>query len=106
LSQFAALCDEIQCTSTGTKKDGGEIRNRYQEISSLLTGNPDATIEEGVRWIVRLAEDLGIPGLHGIGVEKSDFDQIIAKSKVSSSMQKNPVILDDRNLAAILTEAF
>ncbi|MEA3326395.1 MAG: iron-containing alcohol dehydrogenase [Chloroflexota bacterium] len=87
-------------------KVGGEIRNRYQEISSLLTGNPDATIEEGVRWVVELAEALGIPGLHAIGVEKFDFDQIIAKSKVSSSMQNNPVALDDKTLAAILMEAF
>ena len=87
-------------------KDGEKIRNRYQEISQLLTGNPQTTIEEGVRWVAELAEALGIPGLHAIGVEKFDFDQIIGKSKISSSMKKNPVVLDDVTLKAILTEAF
>jgi len=87
-------------------KGSEEIRNRYQEISSLLTGNPFATIDEGVRWVAELADALGIPGLHAIGVEKSDFNQIIAKSKISSSMKKNPVVLDDVTLEAILTEAF
>ena len=71
----------------------------------MLTGNAQTTIEEGVRWVAELAEALGIPGLHAIGVEKFDFDQIIGKSKISSSMKKNPVVLDDVTLKAILTEA-
>jgi len=90
----------------GELKDSEKIRNRFQEISPLLTGNPQTTIEEGVRWVAELAEALGIPSLHAIGVEKFDFDQIIGKSKISSSMKKNPVVLDDVTLKAILTEAF
>ncbi len=86
-------------------KDDG-IRERYLEIARLVTGDPDATIEKGVAWIKKLAEDLGIPRLHEIGIEKKDFNRIIEKSKVASSMLKNPVILKERILEAILTEAY
>jgi alcohol dehydrogenase class IV len=44
--------------------------------------------------------------LHEIGIEQSDFPQIIEKSIVSSSMQKNPVRLDEETLEAILMEAY
>ena len=79
---------------------------RFTEIAQWVTGDPDADMMDGVAWIEALAHDLNIPGLHAIGIKKSDFPLIIEKSKVSSSMQKNPVRLDEETLEAILTEAF
>lgn len=80
--------------------------NRFKQIAAWLTGDPEANVGEGVAWIEALARGLNIPGLHEIGIEKSDFPQIIEKSKVSSSMQKNPVKFNEETLEAILTEAF
>jgi len=88
------------------KIDSGETKKKYQEIAGFLTGNPNASIQDGVKWVVDLAEGLNIPGLRQIGISKSDFDVIIEKSRVSSSMQKNPVILTEKSLRAILDEAF
>jgi len=82
------------------------INQRYQEIAIWLTGEPDAAVEDGVAWIEGLAESLKIPGLQEIGIEKEDFERIIEKSKVSSSMQKNPVKLDEKTLESILIEAY
>ncbi len=82
------------------------ISARFRDIAQWVTGNPDADILDGVQWIEALAHDLEIPGLKEIGIEKSDFPKIIEKSKVSSSMQKNPVRLDEEILEAILTEAY
>jgi alcohol dehydrogenase class IV len=82
------------------------INQRYQEIAIWLTGEPDAAVEDGVAWIEGLAESLKIPGLQEIGIEKEDFQRIIEKSKVSSSMQKNPVKLDEKTLESILIEAY
>lgn len=87
-------------------KSKGDVRARYQEIAILLTDDPDAAIEDGVNWIENLAETLDIPGLHEIGIKKEDFDQIIQQSQVSSSMQKNPVRLDEFELEAILAGAY
>ena len=84
----------------------GHVSARFQDVARWVTGNSDAEILDGVEWIEELAHDLEIPGLHEIGIEKTDFPQIIEKSKVSSSMQKNPVRLDEMTLEAILTEAY
>ena len=83
-----------------------QIKSRYRDIARWITGDPQASIEDGVTWIAELAEALDIPGLHALGIERTDFDQIIEKSKVSSSMQKNPVMLDEVILQAILNEAY
>ena len=87
-------------------KGMAETARRYQEVASWLTGDPDATAEDGVLWAEALADSLSIPGLHEIGIEKEDFPKIIEKSRVSSSMQKNPVELNEETLEAILNEAY
>jgi len=83
-----------------------QIQSRYRDIARWITGDPQASIADGVTWIAELAEALEIPGLHALGIERADFNQIIEQSKVSSSMQKNPVMLDEAILKAILTEAY
>ena len=80
--------------------------DRYQEIAFILTGNEEASISDGVKWLELLAERLNIPGLGSMGISPSDFDRIVAKAKASSSMQKNPVDLSDSVLHAILEEAY
>jgi alcohol dehydrogenase class IV len=83
-----------------------KIQSRYRDIARWITGDPQASIEDGVTWIAELAEALDIPGLNALGIERTDFNQIIEQSKVSSSMQKNPVMLDEAILKAILNEAY
>jgi alcohol dehydrogenase class IV len=78
---------------------------RYHDVARWLTGDPDATIQDGVRWIQSLAEDLHIPGLSAIGVRSEDFDRIIEKSQAASSMKKNPIELPEEALRKILEEA-
>lgn len=83
-----------------------EVSARFRDVARWVTGDPKADMMDGVKWIEALAHDLEIPGLHEVGIEKSDFQQIIEKSKASSSMQKNPVRLDEEILEAILNEAY
>lgn len=79
---------------------------RFQQVAAWLTGEPEASVEDGVAWLGELTVALAIPGLHAIGIDKADFPRIIEKSKQSSSMQKNPIKLDEKTLEAILTEAY
>ena len=83
-----------------------DLYSRYQDIARWVTRDPNASIEDGVAWITELADALEIPGLRALGIEKKDFPQIIEKSKVSSSMQKNPLRLEETLMEAILEEAF
>lgn len=79
---------------------------RFQQVAAWLTGEQDADVEAGVIWLKNLTAALHIPGLQAIGIDKADFSGIIEKSKASSSMQKNPIKLDERTLARILSEAY
>ena len=39
---------------------GGEALERYAEIARLLTGQPHATVSDGVRWVAELCRKLEI----------------------------------------------
>ncbi len=86
--------------------DMADLEDRFREIAVLLTGDADAAIQDGVQWLIDLARALKIPKLREIGIKQSDFDRIIEKSKVSSSMQKNPISLEESVLIDILQEAY
>ncbi|MEZ4656973.1 MAG: iron-containing alcohol dehydrogenase [Caldilineaceae bacterium] len=78
---------------------------RYDEVAQLLTGNPNATINDGVAWLEELCAELAVPGLVSYGVTEAHFADIIAKSKNSSSMKGNPILLTEDELAEILAAA-
>jgi alcohol dehydrogenase class IV len=79
--------------------------NRYAEVARLLTGDPAATIEDGLGWIRDTIALLAVPGLAEFGVEPGQADDIAAKAARSSSMQGNPVPLSDAELRAIVLAA-
>ena len=70
-----------------------------------MTGDANATVEDGVAWIVKLVKDCGVPGLGEFGLKEGDFDEVVAKSKESSSMKGNPVPLSDEELKTMLRKA-
>lgn len=78
---------------------------RYAEAAALLTGNPAASVEDGVAWVRETVSLLGIPGLAAFGVRDSDAGQIAAGALRSSSMQGNPVALSTDDLLAVLARA-
>lgn len=87
-------------------QENGQMQSRYRNIARWVTGNSQATIDDGVAWIKQLALELDIPGLSALGIDRNDFDLIVEKSKASSSMQKNPIDLDEATLLKILSEAY
>ena len=84
---------------------GRPALDRYAEAARLLTGQPAATIDDGLAWIRETVTLLAIPGLAAFGVRAQDADDIAAKAARSSSMQGNPVTLSHDELRAILLSA-
>ena len=78
---------------------------RYTEIASILTGNHDAIVQDGVQWIQALCAELQIPGLSTYGLTTKDIPEIINKSKNASSMKGNPISLSEIELAHILEQS-
>jgi alcohol dehydrogenase class IV len=84
---------------------GRPALDRYAEAARLLTGQPAATIDEGLAWIRETVARLAIPGLAAFGVHAQDADDIAAQAARSSSMQGNPVPLGHDDLRAVLSSA-
>ena len=84
---------------------GSPVLDRYAEVAQLLTGQPGASIRDGLTWIGETVTLLGVPGLAAFGLGPDNADEIAAKAITSSSMQGNPVSLSQDDLTAILLEA-
>jgi len=78
---------------------------RYTEIARILTGDSDASIEDGVAWVQDLAAALHIPPLSTYGFIQADFPDLMARAARSSSMKGNPVALDEGEMGKVLAMA-
>jgi alcohol dehydrogenase class IV len=81
------------------------VLGRYAEAARLLTGNPAASVEDGLAWIRETLALLAVPGLATFGLGPDQADDVAAKAMRSSSMQGNPVPLSHDDLKAIVLRA-
>lgn len=82
------------------------ILSRYDEIAHWLTAREDATAEDAVDRVRKLAAELEIPPLREYGIQKTDFPALIEKAAKASSMKANPLPLTDEELTTILHAAW
>ena len=78
---------------------------RYAEVAAIVTGRDGARAEELVEWIERLVDELRVPKLSVYGVRDSDVARLVASARQASSMQGNPIVLTDDELAESLRAA-
>ena len=78
---------------------------RYENAAQILLGDPAARAQDAMGWIRETSRLFSIPGLGAYGLREGDFEEIVAKSSVSSSMQGNPIVLTADELHAILRNA-
>ena len=79
--------------------------NKYCEVTAILTGDKNASPEDGILWAKKLVSELMIPSLTQIGITSDDFPELVQKAKNASSMKGNPVELNDNQLMAILEKS-
>lgn len=84
---------------------GSTALARYDEAARLLTRSSGATADDLVAWLAALGEELRVPPLSRYGVTPGDVDDVVAKARRASSMQGNPVVLEDAELAEVLASA-
>ncbi|MGZ4664237.1 MAG: iron-containing alcohol dehydrogenase [Frankiaceae bacterium] len=78
---------------------------RYAEAARLLTGRPEATVEDGLAWLRETVAQLRVPGLAAYGVRAKHADELVAKAERASSMQGNPIVLSTAELHEVLAAA-
>src|SRR5579863_7588331 len=105
LACAALLVPVIEANVRALQAQGTETLGRYAEAARLLTGNPAASIADGLAWIRETLALLAVPGLGAFGFGAGQIDDVAAKALTSSSMQGNPVRLSLDDLTAILVLA-
>jgi alcohol dehydrogenase class IV/quinol monooxygenase YgiN len=103
----AIINDTSGNTTLQEKVDAGMRLHRFQEVSQMMTNNPQATIDDGVAWLHALLHDINIPPLSALcrGITEEQFAVIVANTKTASSTKGNPVKLDDAALLDIIQMA-
>jgi alcohol dehydrogenase class IV len=78
---------------------------RIDEAAKVLTGDPMASPEGAVVWLVDLTKALGVPGLARYGLTEARIPALVEAAKAASSMRANPIALTDDELASILARS-
>jgi alcohol dehydrogenase class IV len=96
---------EVNLRALGSRASGGEALERYRTVAQILTGDPQAAAEDGVRWIAALCGRLEIPPLRAYGVSSDHVADLAAKAAKASSMKGNPIVLTGAELEEIASRA-
>jgi alcohol dehydrogenase class IV len=78
---------------------------RMAEVATVLTGQPDATSEDGIAWLEELTAALSIPGLVSYKLSEEDISGIVTAAQKASSMRGNPIELSDIEVTEIVTRS-
>jgi alcohol dehydrogenase class IV len=78
---------------------------RMAEVALLLSGQPDATPEDGIVWLQELTAALSIPGLASYRLSEDEIPAVVTAAQKASSMRGNPIELTDAEVTEIVTRS-
>ena len=96
---------EANIKAMEARQPGHPALERYVEIAQILTGERDATARDGAEWAGDIVDDLKIPRLSTYGMKPEDFQGAVQKTQKANSFKGNPIVLDEKELTAILEQA-
>ncbi|OYW55328.1 MAG: alcohol dehydrogenase [Rhodobacterales bacterium 32-66-7] len=83
----------------------GAARIRLEEVCRTVAETLGTTTSAAPGALQAWARGAGLPGLAALGVAPDRHGEIVAAAKTASSMQGNPVVLDDAALRGVLERA-
>ena len=104
-ARLLPLVIQANVAALRARAPGDALLPRFVEVARALTGNPAATIEEGIGFVEELARELAVPGLASYGMTVADIPSVVAKASAASSMKGNPIALNTQELTRILERA-
>jgi alcohol dehydrogenase class IV len=87
------------------RQPGCDLLRKFDNVARLLTGEPKADSDDGVRWLATLVADLQIAPLSRYGMTAGDAAQLVEKAAAASSMKGNPLPLTREELSEIFNGA-
>ena len=104
-ARFLPLVMEANVKALEARRPEHPALARYVEIAQILTGEKTATALDGASWTSELVNDLKIPRLSIYGMRPEDFPEAVQKTQKANSFKGNPIVLDEKELTAILEQA-
>jgi Alcohol dehydrogenase, class IV len=98
-------CTRMNIRALGKRDPNSPALSAYRQAMQLLTGNPKATIEEGIAWLVETVEMLNVSSLGEMGMKQSQIDLAASQALVASSMAGNPIKLELSEVVNIIQES-
>lgn len=100
-----AEATQVNLQALGTRDPHHPLLAKYATAARVLLQQPNLDEKEALRDLVAslrsMTQELRLPRLGSMGVCSHDFDRIVAHSR-GSSMQTNPVQLEDAEIRSIL----
>ena len=96
---------EINVEALRSRDPHCDTLQRYDTVARLLTGQPHATADDAVWWLIEICARLEVPKLRAYGVEERHMPELVAKAAKASSMKANPIELTAAELTEIVTRA-
>jgi alcohol dehydrogenase class IV len=106
-ARFLPLVMEANIQALESRQPEHPALERYIEIAQILTSEKDATALDGVIWTKKLVNELKIPRLSAYGMRPEDFAmrEAVQKTQQANSFKGNPIVLNEKELTAILEQA-
>jgi alcohol dehydrogenase class IV len=104
-ARFLPLVMEANIKAFGTRQPEHPALARYAEIAQILTGDTEAAAQDGVKWTLKLVNDLKISQLSEYGMTEKDFPEAVEKTMRANSFKGNPIALNEGELTEILQRA-
>ena len=104
-ARLLPLVMQANLNALRTRQPDAPALARYAEAARLLTGNPQARLEDGIDFIQRLCQEMEIRPLGEFGLRREDLPLLVAQAGKASSMKGNPIQLTADELGWILSQA-
>jgi alcohol dehydrogenase class IV len=101
-ARLLAPVTEANVRALRARATGSPALARYDEVARILTSRADARAEDGAAWLRELGDELAVPPFSAYGMVDADIPVVAGKARQASSMQGNPVVLTDDELAGAL----
>ncbi len=87
------------------RQPDSEALRKFGNVARLLTGDANASADDGASWLTALVRDLQIPPLSHYGITPAHTAELVEKAAAASSMKGNPLPLTAEELKEVLTAA-
>jgi len=104
-ARLLPLVMEANLKALESRQGGHAAIRRYTEIAQIITGDTNASAQDGMKWVSDLAIELNIPPLSAHGMNESHIPEAVEKTMKASSTKGNPIVLNEKELGDVLVMA-